>query len=71
VSQYSDEMNQAHQGKALAENLTSENLTSENIVDGVRAELEAIDGSDLSEHAARFEALHKKLQDSLNSIDGL
>jgi hypothetical protein len=44
---------------------------SESIVDGVRRELEEIDSSDLSEHAARFEALHKKLQDSLNSIDGL
>lgn len=43
----------------------------ENIVDGVRRELEEIDSSDLSEHAARFEVLHKKLQDSLNSIDGL
>jgi len=43
----------------------------ESIVDGVRRELEEIDSSNLSEHAARFEALHKKLQDSLNSIDGL
>ena len=43
----------------------------ENIVDGVRRELEEIDSSDLTEHSARFEALHKKLQDSLNSIDGL
>ena len=43
----------------------------ESIVDGVRRELEDIDSSDLSEHAARFDALHKKLQDSLNSIDGL
>jgi len=41
------------------------------IVDGVRNELEEIDASDLSEHAARFDALHKKLQESLNSIDGL
>jgi len=41
------------------------------IVDGVRAELDEIDSTDLTEHAARFEALHKKLQDSLNSIDGL
>jgi hypothetical protein len=41
------------------------------IVDGVRSELEEIDATDLSEHAARFDALHKKLQDSLNSIDGL
>jgi archaellum component FlaC len=41
------------------------------IVDGVRAELEEIDSSELTEHAARFEALHKKLADSLNTIDGL
>jgi hypothetical protein len=43
----------------------------ETIVDGVRRELEEIDSTDISEHAARFDALHKKLQDSLNSIDGL
>jgi hypothetical protein len=49
----------------------SDGSTEESIVDGVRRELEEIDSSDLSEHAARFEALHKKLQDSLNSIDGL
>jgi hypothetical protein len=49
----------------------SDSSTEESIVDGIRRELEEIDSSDLSEHAARFEALHKKLQDSLNSIDGL
>ena len=43
----------------------------ESIVVGVRRELEEIDSADLSEHVARFDALHKKLQDSLNSIDGL
>ena len=43
----------------------------QSIVEGVRSELEEIDSTDLNEHAARFEALHKKLQDSLNSIDGL
>jgi len=47
------------------------NESEPSIVDGVREELEEIDSTDLSEHAARFEALHKKLQDSLNSIDGL
>lgn len=52
-------------------NRPSVNNANESIVDGVRVELEEIDASDLSEHAARFEALHKKLQDSLNSIDGL
>ena len=58
----------------MSDDFTPANLDStsdEAIVDGVRRELEEIDSSDLSEHAARFEALHKKLQDSLNSIDGL
>ena len=46
-------------------NLDTNNLDSnvsnaeESIVDGVRRELEDIDASDLSEHTARFEALHK------------
>jgi hypothetical protein len=52
-------------------NSSVEGTSEESIVDGVRRELEEIDSSDLSEHAARFDALHKKLQDSLNSIDGL
>jgi len=37
----------------------------------VRAELEEIDNTDLSEHATRFEALHITLQSSLKSIDNL
>lgn len=52
-------------------NVTTGDVSGESIVDGVRHELEEIDSSDLSEHAVRFDALHKKLQDSLNSIDGL
>ncbi len=52
-------------------NQAQDSVQDESIVDGVRRELEEIDASDLSEHAARFDALHKKLQDSLNSIDGL
>jgi hypothetical protein len=57
----------------MNENLNnqSEESHEDSIVDGVRRELEEIDATDLSEHAARFDALHKKLQDSLNSIDGL
>jgi hypothetical protein len=57
----------------MSENFNNEGveIQGESVVDGVRRELEEIDSSDLSEHAARFEALHKKLQDSLNSIDGL
>jgi hypothetical protein len=42
-----------------------------NLVQEVRVELEDIDASDLSEHSARFEALHEKLQGSLKEIDNL
>jgi hypothetical protein len=42
-----------------------------NLVQDVRTELEDIDASDLSEHSARFEALHEKLQSSLKEIDNL
>ena len=43
----------------------------ETLVDDVKAELSEIDSSDLSEHSARFEALHGKLQEALSTIDGL
>jgi len=41
------------------------------LVDDVKTELSEIDSSDLSEHSARFEALHGKLQEALSTIDGL
>jgi hypothetical protein len=41
------------------------------LVEQVKVELNDIDNSDLTEHAARFDALHGKLQEALNSIDGL
>ena len=41
------------------------------LVDEVKGELNDIDSSDLSEHSARFEALHGKLQEALSTIDGL
>ncbi len=47
------------------------NEDENNLVLEVRAELEEIDASDLTEHSARFEALHQKLQESLKSIDNL
>ncbi len=47
------------------------NETEFNLVQDVRTELEDIDASDLSEHSARFEALHEKLQGSLKEIDNL
>ena len=46
---------------------TSEN----NLVEEVKFALNDIDTSDLTEHSARFEALHGKLQEALNTIDGL
>lgn len=42
-----------------------------NLVEEVKIELTDIDNSDLTEHSARFEALHGKLQEALNTIDGL
>ena len=47
------------------------NEDENNLVSEVRAELEEIDASDLTEHSARFEALHQKLQESLKSNDNL
>jgi len=41
------------------------------LVEEVKIELNDIDTSDLTEHSARFEALHGKLQEALNAIDGL
>ena len=51
-----------------SENASSLEVT---LVDDVKAELSEIDSSDLSEHSARFEALHGKLQEALSTIDGL
>lgn len=45
--------------------------TTTSLVEEVKIELSEIDNSDLTEHAARFDALHGKLQEALNSIDGL
>ena len=42
-----------------------------NLVEEVKIELNDIDTSDLTEHSARFEALHGKLQEALNTVDGL
>jgi len=47
-------------------------VTSEvNLVEEIKIELNDIDHADLTERAARFEALHGKLQEALNTIDGL
>jgi hypothetical protein len=52
----------------LSENGSTAEVT---LVDDVKTELSDIDSSDLSEHSARFEALHGKLQEALSTIDGL
>ena len=38
-------------------------------LDQIRAELSEIEGSQLPEHVARYEALHTKLTEALKSID--
>lgn len=55
------------------QNLNSNGSSSSenNLVEEVKIELNDIDSSDLTEHSARFEALHGKLQEALNTIDGL
>ncbi len=58
----------------LSTNLNSNESVADNsgaLVEQVKIELNDIDNSDLTEHAARFDALHGKLQEALNSIDGL
>jgi uncharacterized protein YPO0396 len=51
--------------------VNSEVSSEFNLVEEVKIELIEIDHADLTEHAARFEALHGKLQEALNTIDGL
>ena len=53
-------------------NAVNSEVNSEfNLVEEVKVELSDIDNADLTEHAARFETLHGKLQEALNTIDGL
>ncbi len=50
---------------------SNQSASDSSLVEDVKIELSDIDNSDLTEHAARFDALHGKLQEALNSIDGL
>ena len=50
---------------------STDHFTDSELVEQVKIELNDIDSSDLTEHSARFEALHGKLQEALSSIDGL
>ena len=51
--------------------INQESNTDSVIVDEVKSELNEIDITEVSEHAARYEALHQKLQETLSGIDGL
>lgn len=51
--------------------LNNSDESSISLVTEVKNELSEIDNSDLTQHAARFDALHGKLQEALKSIDGL
>jgi hypothetical protein len=50
---------------------SNQSASDSSLVEDVKIELSDIDNSDLTEHAARFDALHGKLQEALISIDGL
>ena len=50
---------------------TQQESSDSTIVDSVKSELNEIDAMDISEHAARYESLHQKLQETLSGIDGL
>ena len=46
-------------------------VNGESLVEELRAELQEIDAMEVGSHAARFEALHQRLNQALSSIDGL
>jgi hypothetical protein len=52
-------------------NVSLPEVNAENLVAEVRTELSEIDNMELSEHAARFDELHQKLNTALSSIDGM
>jgi hypothetical protein len=46
-------------------------LSQFQLVEDIRSELAELDASALSEHSARYEQLHKKLEAALSAIDGI
>lgn len=46
-------------------------VNGESLVEELRSELQEIDAMVVGDHAARFEALHQRLNQALSSIDGL
>lgn len=46
-------------------------INGESLVEDLRSDLQEIDAMEVGDHAARFEALHQRLNQALSSIDGL
>jgi hypothetical protein len=46
-------------------------VNGDSLVEELRTELQEIDAMKVGDHAARFEALHQRLNQALSSIDGL
>ena len=46
-------------------------INGESLVEDLRSEWQEIDAMEVGDHAARFEALHQRLNQALSSIDGL
>jgi len=46
-------------------------VNGESLVEELRSELHEIDAMEVGDHAARYEALHQRLNQALSSIDGL
>ena len=46
-------------------------INGESLEEDLRSELQEIDAMEVGDHAARFEALHQRLNQALSSIDGL
>ncbi len=49
----------------------SNQVNGESLVEELRSELHEIDAMEVGDHAARYEALHQRLNQALSSIDGL
>jgi len=46
-------------------------VNGESLVEELRSALHEIDAMEVGDHAARYEALHQRLNQALSSIDGL
>jgi len=61
-------MDQSHNSDAQT---AGQAFNGETFVEDLRNELQEIDAMEVGDHAQRFDALHQKLNQALNSIDGM